>query len=169
LQRLSRATEISLLAGDGSRPRPHIHGVEERWGSKFWASGDDDASSVSSADEEFSSIDLVKEATEAGFTVDQLCQAEYELSTPSSVTPKTGNRLKEGSIAKKVIDMWVNNRRSKGQPWSGPLPPPRQSPLRALGDALANAKIEKKVRINSPHASRDRRPACPQSSSVGPR
>jgi hypothetical protein len=61
--------------------------VEERWGSKFWASGDNDASSVSSADEEFSSIDLSKEATEAGFTVDQLCQAEYELSTPSTVTP----------------------------------------------------------------------------------
>jgi hypothetical protein len=67
--------------------------------------------------------------------------------------------------------MWVSNQQSKGQPWICPLPPPRQSPLQTLGDALGNAKIEKKVRNNSPHASRDRRPgsACPQSSSVGPR
>jgi hypothetical protein len=28
MERLSRAMTISLLAGEGNRPRPHIHGVE---------------------------------------------------------------------------------------------------------------------------------------------
>jgi hypothetical protein len=35
MERLSWATTISLLAGEGNRPRPHIHGVESGWGSKF--------------------------------------------------------------------------------------------------------------------------------------
>jgi hypothetical protein len=81
---------------------------------KLWASGDDDASSVSSVDKEFSSPELVNESIEVGFTVDQLRQAEDELSSPSSVTPKACNHLKEGSIVKKVIDVWVDNQRNKG-------------------------------------------------------
>jgi hypothetical protein len=35
MERLSRATTISLLAGEGNRPGPHIHGIESGWGSKF--------------------------------------------------------------------------------------------------------------------------------------
>jgi hypothetical protein len=79
-ERFSRATEISIMAGERSRLRPHIHGVEPSRGSKFWASGDDDASSVSSGDEDFTSSALVKEALEAGLTVEQLRQAEDDLA-----------------------------------------------------------------------------------------
>jgi hypothetical protein len=79
---------------------------------------------------------------EAGFSMDQLHQAEEELSTPSHGSSKVCENLKEGSLVKKVIDVWMHNRWNMGRPWSGPLPPPRQSPLRTLGDALANSKSE---------------------------
>jgi hypothetical protein len=36
------------------------------------------------------------------------------------------------------------------KPWSGPLPSPRHSPLRTLGDAMANAK-KKESKEKSPH------------------
>jgi hypothetical protein len=51
MERLSPATRISFLAGEDNRPRPHIHGVESGWGSKFWAPGDDDASTSSEEEE----------------------------------------------------------------------------------------------------------------------
>jgi hypothetical protein len=80
MERLSPATRISLLAGEDNRPRPHIHGVESGWGSKFWAPGDDDASTSSEEEEGLDS--RVREATEVGFTMNQICQAEQELSSP---------------------------------------------------------------------------------------
>jgi hypothetical protein len=52
---------------------------------------------------------LVREAIEAGFTVNQICQAEQELSSPSPATPMASKHLKEGSIAKRIIDVWVGN------------------------------------------------------------
>jgi hypothetical protein len=126
------------MAGEGSQPRLHVHGVNH-WRSKFWASGDDDESSVASFDDDCEDFVLVKEALKAGISLEQIQQAEAELSTPSST--KEYKSLKEGSNAKKVIDIWVGNQRNRGRPWSGPLPPPCKSPLRTFGDALANARI----------------------------
>jgi hypothetical protein len=42
---------------------------------------------------------------------------------------------------KRIVDTWLNNRRNN-KPWEGPLPPPRKSPPRTLGDAMAQAKIK---------------------------
>jgi hypothetical protein len=86
----------------------------------------------------------MKEAFDAGFTMEQLHQAEEELALPTTESPKVCLNLKEGSISKKLVDLWISNHRSKVRPWKGPLPPPRQSPMRTLGDAITNAKIELK-------------------------
>jgi hypothetical protein len=43
------------------------------------------------------------------------------------------------------------------EPWNGPLPPPRQSPLRTIGDAIANAKVETKKKTPPLHVARGRR------------
>jgi hypothetical protein len=155
-ERLSRVTEISLMAREGSRPGLHIHGVESPWGSKLWASGDDDASSVSSGDEDISSPALVSEALEAGLTMEQLRQAEEELSSPSSMSPKVRTHLKEGSIVKKVIDIWVDNRWNMGRPWSG---------------SIMKNVIERRTQAINSTASRDHHhgSSMPQSSSIGPR
>jgi hypothetical protein len=158
-EQFSRIPEISIMAGEVSRPRPHLHGVEPPWRSKFWAAGESDVSSVSSSKDD--SV-LVEEALEAGLSLEQIRQAEEELVSPSPDATKVSKQLKEGSMAKKVIDVWVNNQRNKGRPWCGPLPPPRQSPLRTLGDALANAKIEKRRCSSSSVSQMDRRytPPC---------
>jgi hypothetical protein len=147
-EQMARATDISLIAGQGKRQRPHIHGVEKGMGSKFWATGDDYSSteSVCSSNEsddedETSSPTLAKEALEAGFTLDQIRHAETELDTPPTGTSKVCAQLQEGSISKQIVDAWVFNRRKQGNPWRGPLRPPRQSPPRTLGDAMAKAKF----------------------------
>jgi hypothetical protein len=61
-EQMSRITNIALLAGEGTYPRPHVHGVEPSWGMKFWASGEDEDSSSGSEDEDDSSPTLTKEA-----------------------------------------------------------------------------------------------------------
>jgi hypothetical protein len=75
-------------------------------------------------------------------------------------------------MAGKHIHVWVGNRQNVGRPWSGPLPPPRQSLMHTLSDALANAKVERrKARAISSHVSSECRhsSSSPQSSSAGPR
>lgn len=106
-EQMARATEISLLTGQGKNPRPHIHGVEQVQGSKFQADGKDYSSvestyssDESDEDEEASTPLLVKEALEAGFTVDQLSHAEAELGTPLTGHSKVCNELQEGLMSK---------------------------------------------------------------------
>jgi hypothetical protein len=110
----------------------------------FWASDDDDDSLVASDADDLSTPMLVKEAPAEGFMVDHLRQAEDELVTHSIETPKVCAKMKEDSISRKIVEMWVTNHRSKMKPWSGPLPPPRHSPLPMLGDAMTNTNIESK-------------------------
>jgi hypothetical protein len=137
-----RITDISLLAGDGTHPRPHVHGMEPSWGSKFWASEEDDELSLKSDDDDITSPTLVTEALEAGFTIDQIHQAEEELESPSSEKPKVSSKVRDESISKKLLELWSTNCRSRVRPWKGPLSSPRQSLLHMLGDVLANAKFE---------------------------
>jgi DNA-binding transcriptional MerR regulator len=76
---------------------------------KFWASGDDDDSSSYSEDKDDSSLTLTKEALDAGFTIEQIKQAEEELSSPRLENPKVCSKLKERSISKKLLDLWISN------------------------------------------------------------
>jgi hypothetical protein len=119
---------------------------------------------VASDADDHSTPALVREALAAGFTVDHLRQAEDELVTPSAETPKVCAKMKEGSITGKIVETWVTNRRSKMKPWSGPLPPPRHSPLQTLGDAMANAKIESKKNLfpGMPRGVSIMVPSCPK-------
>jgi hypothetical protein len=113
--------------------------------------GDDEESS------NYEDIDvptLVEEAVVAGFTIDQLRQAKEELSSPVLDSPEVSAKLQEGSVSKQIVQLWIANRQSKAKPWCGPLPSPGKSPLRTLGDAMANAKITPKKRIPTPCAMR---------------
>jgi hypothetical protein len=141
---MARITDIAIMASEGTITRSHVHGVEPTFRSKLWASTDDD-SSTGSEEDKATTPELVAEAIEAGFTVDQIRQAEAELESPS--TPKVCSKLKDGSISKQIVEVWINNRRNQGKPWTGPLPPPQKSPLRTLGDALANAKVENRRKV----------------------
>lgn len=99
-----------------SRPGPHVHGVEDYRGSRFWANGDD-TESDSEEDESVESIDtpeLVKEAQVLGFSVPQLIEVDKELNdVASEESPR------EGTMAKKIIDAFVSHRAksSSCKPW----------------------------------------------------
>jgi hypothetical protein len=110
-EQLARDMNLSIILGEGRRPRSHVHGVEPSRGSKFWANGDD---------EESSNDEDMEEVVAAGFTIDQLCQTEEELSSPASESPEVSAKLQEGSVSKKIVQPWSANRQSKAKPWVMP-------------------------------------------------
>lgn len=74
-ERLARGIEV--MVATSSRPGPHIHGVEDRKGSRFWALSSDDSGSDED-DTDTNSIDtpeFERKAMAAGFTSNELVQA----------------------------------------------------------------------------------------------
>ena len=69
---------------------------------------------------------------DAGFTIDQLATAEQVLDTGKASLPR--DLLLPRAIVESLI-----KRKLVGEPWQGPLPAPRVSPPRTLGDFLAKA------------------------------
>jgi hypothetical protein len=100
-EQMARGMGISIFSGEGKHPRPHIHGVEPAWSSKFWASRDGEKSLVASDDEDIDVPSLVEEAIASGFTIDQLGQVEEELPSPSTGSNEVCTKLKKGSMSKK--------------------------------------------------------------------
>jgi hypothetical protein len=99
---LARMTDLVIMAGQENNQRPHIHGVEPSYRSKFWATGDED-SSEESEEEKIKTPMLVREALAAGFTIAKICLAEAELDTPLELAPKVCAKLRDGSISKKKL------------------------------------------------------------------
>lgn len=79
--RLDRTTEV--LTANSSRPGPHVHGVEPRMGSRFWALDDNDSDSDEESNESIDTPTIYQRAQEAGFTIPQVHLAEKELNTSS--------------------------------------------------------------------------------------
>ncbi|CAN6371606.1 unnamed protein product [Urochloa humidicola] len=144
--------EIAERAAEASgKPKPK-HGVEPI-ASKFWATGDSD--SESSVDEEIvieeeamedegeiTTRQFIAEAQAVGFSIADLQQAEKDLSSPAAVSSSITSPGQKHSLAKRIVSAMVENK-LKGRPWQGPLPPPRVSPPRTLGDALGSAMARK--------------------------
>lgn len=140
---LSAAVEVAAAAS--GRPATR-HGVEPL-ASRFWATGDSD---YESSDEEASDVvqvrdqstpEFIAEARRAGFSMEDLVRAENELTTAST---KTSQGTTSTPLATRILDSMVQRRRA-GRPWLGPLPPPRVSPVRTLGDELNKAIRSKKL------------------------
>jgi hypothetical protein len=137
-ERMARAVAITAATSACRRRLDSRHGVEPGTWSRFWATEeeDDDSEIESEEDVNTSTPVLIREAVQAGFLIEQLWQAEEELASPS--TPATKIKSKT-SLSNKIVEVWVENRRKKGAPWKGPLPEPRISPSRTLGDVLTVA------------------------------
>jgi hypothetical protein len=91
---------------------------------------DEDTSLVHTMD----TIEFIERLKEHGYTMAELLRAKDEVhvsqisktyATPDGTTTKT--IIKDLAADKKV------------RPWRGPLPPPRKSPCRTIGDAIATA------------------------------
>lgn len=136
-EQMARVCELVHAATP--KPRPSVHGVEDTMGSRFWALGvesDSDADAESNSDESMSTPDFIQQAQEVGFSFAQLIEAEEELNVSTKKA-----QVKEGSMANKIVEALVRHRTSGIRPWRGKLPPPRVSPPRTLGDAMASAKV----------------------------
>jgi hypothetical protein len=106
-EHLARVVDLSILAGEGKHPRPHVHDVEPQWRSKFWTLGDEDESLD---DEDMTASTLVEKAAATDFTMEQLHQAEDELSSPTSPSMKVSASPSEDSLSRKIVQLWVANR-----------------------------------------------------------
>jgi hypothetical protein len=94
------------------------------------------------SDEDTTTPTLFFEALHARFLLEQIKPVEAELDSPPQSSSKVRTNLKQGSISKKIVDVWIMNCKGKVYPWTGPLPFPRRSPLRTLGDIFAKAKCD---------------------------
>jgi hypothetical protein len=85
--------------------------------------------------------EFIECSEEHGYTMAELLRAEDEVHV--SLISKT-YRAPNGTMAKRIIEDLAAD--EKGGPWRGPLPPPRRSPRRTIGDAIAAAKVCSKTR-----------------------
>ena len=87
---------------------------------------------------------FVREALEAGFTIDQLSRAEKALDS--------GMHSGDVRLAYSIVSTMVQRKLAE-RPWKGQLPPRRISPPRTLGDAMATVSYQrssKSRQIGSP-------------------
>ncbi|XP_062231216.1 uncharacterized protein LOC133928763 isoform X1 [Phragmites australis] len=130
------AREMELAVAMTSKPRPHVHGVEDFKGSRFCALSESDPSSddEGSEPESLDTPEFVKRANDCGFTMSELAAAGNEISDASY------SALDERSVAKRIVDAVVNTR-PRVRPWKGSLPPPRKSPPMTLAAAMDKAQV----------------------------
>lgn len=76
--------------------------------------------------------EFIKDALDAGFTLDQLSRTERVLDSGKS--PLSGDL----HLPKSIITTLAQKKLAEA-PWQGPLPAPRVSPPRTLGDCLVKA------------------------------
>ena len=141
--REAMSREIAMAVDATLRPRP-VHGVQggatsspaQVIASRFWAQPEDtdDEDPVHEVSVP-STPEFVKDALEAGFTVDQLARAERALA--SGNIPSSSDRRLSRSVISSLV-----HRKLVGTPWHGPLPSPRVSPPRTLGDFFAKATYQ---------------------------
>jgi hypothetical protein len=139
------------------RPSP-VHGVSPIR-SKFWAGGEDsedDEPDVPTAQSP-STPEFVKDAMDAGFTIGQLIKAKQVLSSGKSST--TDNVHLPSTIISTMV-----KKKLVGTPWQGPLPAPRVSPPRTLGDFMTRA-THRTWGLGRGSRSSHRRPRSPASPS----
>lgn len=128
-----------MAADASSRPKP-VHGsASGAIPFRFWSQPGDDLYDKDNRDDHSSSEDdipstseFARAAVEAGFTVDQFSRAERALDAGTVSSPGGVN------LARSIVDKLVQ-RKTSGRRWQGPLPPPRVSLPRTLGDAIAMA------------------------------
>ena len=128
-EEVSKVVAVAVAAA--SRPKP-VHAFE----SKFWASSGEDGESDEVDLAEPTTPEFIQDALAAGFSVGDLVQAENTLT--SGINPNSEDRRKADFIVSTLVD-----RRLYGKPWQGPLPTPRVSPPRTLGDVLVKATCQR--------------------------
>jgi hypothetical protein len=164
---MARMVELAALSSSNTTSH-HVHGVEDRIGLCFWAkagdseSDNDDKKDEGMEQEEDSSsvhtmdtVEFIERLKEYVYTMKELLRAEDEVQV--SRISKT-HTTPDGTTVKRIIEDLAADK--KIRLWRGPLPAPRMSPYRTIGDAIAAAKVSSKTRSN--HLSRSSSPNSAQ-------
>jgi hypothetical protein len=129
-ERFHRVNELVAASSNGSRP--HVHGMEDLHGNRFWAISSDGAGSELDVDEEIhvrDTLEILKVAVQ-GCSMHDLREADEDV------------RCKMGKIIDLVVGHSRKTPKASGlKPWAGVLPNPRVSPKITLGDALEKARF----------------------------
>jgi hypothetical protein len=134
VEHLHRVVEVAV-ASSSTRPKP-VHGVEDRIGRRFWARDSDSDSDVNEVDHLATSLSklAINPTSEPDTSRESASSSETAaVSTSPEIKPeKEASSKRSGNEAEAKL---------KVQPWRGPLPPPRTSPRRTFGDALASTQV----------------------------
>jgi hypothetical protein len=110
---------------------------------RFWAQGEetDDDEEISTPTTE----EMITAASREGFMIEELIKAEEELLVAEKVSFQSPSSSDfRCPLSTKIIKAVTHERslKYKAKPWTGPLPKPRVSPPKTLGDAvITNSRI----------------------------
>jgi hypothetical protein len=110
--------------------RPHVHGVEDRLGTRFWAS----ASNSDSSD--YDEVVIKPRLSEIKLAESQVGISTSELRQLVDAIPSPPKRA--DSAVHTAVDN-IASHLKEFRRWHGPLPPARTSPKLTFGDVLAKA------------------------------
>jgi hypothetical protein len=99
---------------------------------------EEDSEEEAAEADSLSSLVLIEEAMQAGFTIDQIRRAEEDLASPTT-SPAQVKKRSKFSLSNQIVEVWMENRRKRVDPWKGPLPKPCKLPLWTFEDVLALA------------------------------
>lgn len=111
-----------------SSVRPHtVHRVQVCSG-KFWSSSSDSDSEaeegLDAESPEISTRDIIMMAKQEGFSLEDLAQAERELSSPKvNISTPVSSQRSTPALARRIVSALVRQQET-GSPWQGPLPRP---------------------------------------------
>lgn len=139
---------VAAVVEAGHGPQP-VHAVQasesfDQLGAiqtKFWSTFEEHVDSED--DDDLSTPEFTQRAQDAGFSVDKLLRADRALASGND--PCSADIKLTCSILFKMVSRNV----SSGVPWQGPLPSPRISPPRTLGDCLAKVSYQNSPRSSS--------------------
>jgi hypothetical protein len=135
LEQLHRFNEC--LVASASRTGPHIHGIEDFHGGRFWALGST-SDSESEVDEH---IVLPGDCETPGLPMSH----SSDRLPPLVPEPTSGSYSDMGlPLGSHTVDSGTK-RRSVQRPWKGRLPAPRIYPRLSLGDTIGRALISSPV------------------------
>jgi hypothetical protein len=145
---MHQALEISVASSSSRVVRPHIHGVEDRIGGRFWAMPSDSESDSEEVDQLACSMNMLSinsplsQTSGKSLSSPETSGAYHKKGAVSPVVAQADGGSTGGRVTG-VMSSKAAKAASKKviRPWEGPLPPPRMSPKLSFGDILEKAKV----------------------------
>jgi hypothetical protein len=144
------AMEVSITSSSSRKVHPHIHGIDNKIGGRFWVSGND-----SETDEEedimvdnmvtsmsnLSIASLARSPVPGPMLPSPIKVSEASLIIPLKEMAHLALTFAISARGSMIGNITSQQDKNDHHPWEGPLPMPRISPKWSLGDALHKGKV----------------------------